>query len=117
MSKRFNLFAAVATLTVGALVMSFASKASAVAGGDGPVVWVTGQNLYYDTIVLGELPPHGPFQLLVMGGPTGLMTEFGPGDRGYVGGRWWVDANGDGEMDPGDVYFLCPLLPPGREEP
>jgi hypothetical protein len=49
--------------------------------------------------------------------PDGLQTEFGPGDPGYVGGRWWVDGNGNGEMDDEDVYFLCPLLGPGREEP
>jgi hypothetical protein len=48
---------------------------------------------------------------------TILQTEFGLGDPEYVGGRWWVDANGDGEMDSGDAYFLCPLLGPGREEP
>jgi hypothetical protein len=52
-----------------------------------------------------------------MGGPSGLFTEFGPRDTGYVGGRWWVDVNGNGEMDDGDSFFLCPLLPPGREEP
>ncbi|MCH7849293.1 MAG: hypothetical protein IIB53_13120 [Planctomycetes bacterium] len=117
MSKKFNLFAALATLTAGALVTSLASEALAAGGGEGPVVYVTGQDLFYDTIVLGDLPPNGPFQLLEMAGPTGLQTEFGPGDRGYVGGRWWVDINSDGEMDPADVYFLCPLLPPGREEP
>ena len=77
----------------------------------------TGQDLFYDSIVLTDLPPHGPFQLLEMDGPTGLQTEFGPGDPGYVGGRWWVDVNGDGEMDDGDDYFLCPLLGPGREDP
>ena len=43
------------------------------------------------------------------------MTEFGPGDYGHVGGRWWVDLNDNGEMDTEDHYFLCPLLGPGRE--
>ena len=82
------------------------------------VVYVTSQGLFYDSIVLGDLPPHGPFQLLEMTGPSGLQTEFGPGDPGYLGGRWWVDVNGNGEMDPGtDNFFLCPLLPPGRAEP
>jgi hypothetical protein len=81
------------------------------------VVYVTSQGLFYDTFVSAQsLPPKGPFQLLVDG-----MTEFGPGNPGYLGGRWWIDANGNGEMDPpgadGDVYLLCPLLPPGREEP
>ena len=71
-------------------------------------VFVRSQGLYYDTFVTAEeLPPHGPFQLLVDG-----VTEFGPGDPGYVGGRWKV-PNGEGGYD----YFLCPLLPPGREQP
>ncbi len=43
-------------------------------------------------------------------GPSGLQTEFGPGDHGYVGGRWWVDANGDEQMDDETPIFLCPLL-------
>ncbi len=43
------------------------------------------------------------------------MTEFGPGDNGYVGGRWWVDLNGDDIMNDGDLFFSCPLLGPGRE--
>ena len=85
--------------------------------GSGPVIYVTGQDLFYDSIVLADLPPHGPFQLLEMAGPSGLLTEFGPGDSGYVGGRWWVDGNGNGEMDDEDAYFICPLLPPGRENP
>ena len=85
--------------------------------GDGPVIYVTSQDLYYDAVVAADpLPAKGPFQELVMT-PEGLQTEFGPGDHGYVGGRWWVDVNGDGEMDAGDGYFSCPLLGPGREEP
>lgn len=80
-------------------------------------VYVTSQDLYYDTFVSADsLPYKGRFQKLVAG-----TTEFGPGDPGYLGGRWWIDANENGEMDPpgegGDVYLLCPLLPPGREEP
>jgi hypothetical protein len=72
------------------------------------VVYVTSQGLYYDTFVAAEtLPPHGRFQLLVNG-----QTEFGPGDQGYVGGRWKV-PNGSGGYD----YLLCPLLGPGRTEP
>jgi hypothetical protein len=80
-----------------------------------PVIYVTSQGLYYDSIVGPELPPYGPFQLLYMG-PKGLQTEYGPGDPGYVGGRWWMDLNGDGEMNEGDRFFSCPLLGPGREE-
>jgi hypothetical protein len=85
-----------------------------------PVVYVTSQDLYYDTIVLGDLPYNGTdnFQQLEPGvGPTGLQTEFGPTDTGYYGGRWWIDGNLNGYMDEDDVYFLCPLLGPGRIEP
>ena len=86
--------------------------------GSGPVVYVSGQELYYDSIVVTEsLPMHGPFQKLEMDGPGAMFhleTEFGPGDPGYVGGHWWVDANGNSEMDEGDAFFLCPLLGPGR---
>jgi hypothetical protein len=83
---------------------------------DRPVIFVTGQGLYYDSIVTAPvLPQHGPFQELI---PTddGLETEFGPGDPDYRGGRWWIDTNGDGMQDEGDTYFSCPLLPPGFEE-
>ena len=82
-----------------------------------PIVYVTSQGLYYDSIVLATLPYNGTenFQLLeTMTGPSGLQTEFGPTDTGYYGGRWWVDANLNGFMDEEDVYFLCPLLGPGR---
>lgn len=77
------------------------------------VVFVTSQGLYYDTFVLRDpLPPHGRFQLIENG-----QTEFGPGDPGYLGGRWWEDTNGNGIQDSDDHYFLCPLLPPGRPQP
>jgi len=26
----------------------------------------------------------------------------------------WMDLLGDGDMNEGDVFFLCPLLGPGR---
>ena len=92
--------------------------ASAGGRGDGPVIYVTSQGLYYDSIVLTDLPAKGRFQKLEVGvGPTGLQTEFGPGDQGYVGGRWWIDNNGNNEMDSEDTFLLCPLLGPGRETP
>lgn len=73
-------------------------------------VYVSSQGLYYDTFVSAErLPMHGRFQLLQDG-----VTEFGPGDPGYLGGRWWID-NGDGIQGPEDTFLLCPLLGPGRE--
>jgi hypothetical protein len=70
-----------------------------------PVIYVTSQDKCYQSIVTANLPQKGPFQLLEEGGPTGLQTEFGPGDNGYVGGRWKKD-NGSGGYD----YFSCPLL-------
>ncbi len=86
--------------------------------GTGPVVYVESQGLFYDSIVVADLPFKGRFQQLLPGvGPSGLATEFGPGDVGYLGGRWWIDANDNGYMDDGDVFFLCPLLGPGRSTP
>jgi hypothetical protein len=77
------------------------------------VVYVTSQGLYYDTFVVKDpLPTQGRFQLLSNG-----QTEFGPGQPGYLGGRWWEDLNGNGIQDSDDHYFLCPLLPPGRPTP
>ncbi len=105
-------------IILSALVLSLIMAIPAFARGKNnpnpqPVVYVTGQGLAYDSIVTADsLPMHGPFQKLEPGGPTGLQTEFGPGDQGYVGGRWWMD-DGDGIMGPEDTYFLCPLLGPG----
>lgn len=83
--------------------------------GDGALgtIYVTSQGLYYDTFVSAEtLPMKGRFQKLVNG-----TTEFGPGDPGYLGGRWWVDVNGNNIQDEGDRFLLCMLLGPGRTEP
>ena len=87
----------------------------------GPVVYVESQDLFYDAIIAADpLPMKGPFQLLYeceVDGTVGLCTQFGPGDFGHYGGRWWVDLNGDGMKDEGDHFFSCPLLGPGRETP
>jgi hypothetical protein len=83
--------------------------------GNGPtgVVLVTSQGLYYDTFVTRDpLPFKGKFQKIENG-----MTEFGPGDPGYLGGRWWEDTDGDNIMEATDHFFLCPLLGPGRTTP
>jgi hypothetical protein len=82
--------------------------------GTGPVVFVTSQGLYYDSIVLTDLPMKGNFQQLIPG-ENGLSTEFGPGEAGHLGGRWWIDSDEIEGMSAGDMYFLCPLLGPGRE--
>lgn len=108
-------------LLAGILIVAMAVPALANNGKSGesngrpgsPVeVTVLSSGLTYQSIVTADLPMQGPFQQLI---PTddGLVTAYGPGDHGYVGGRWWLDANGNGEMDEGDAFFLCPLLGPG----
>ena len=97
------------------VVIALAAVVPALAAGRGTagVIYVTSQGLYYDTYtVVDPLPFKGPFQKLENG-----TTEFGPGDAGYLGGRWWVDTNGNNIMDTTDHYFLCPLLGPGRTSP
>ena len=104
-------FIALAVIFIGTSQLSEAGR------GEGPVIYVTSQDLYYDSIVLTDLPARGPFQLLEMGGPmSGPQTEFGPGDKDYSGGQWWVDVNDNGEMDDEDNYFVCPIIGPGRDE-
>jgi hypothetical protein len=106
-------------LLVLALVLLAITPAYAKGGraGDTGVVYVTSQGLYYDTFVsASSVPMQGKFQKLEEG-PNGLETEFGPGDPGYLGGRWWLDVNGNGIQDEGDVFFICPLLGPGRASP
>ena len=89
--------------------------------GDGALgtVYVSSQGLYYDTFVTTDpLPFEGRFQPLADTNGDGISeTPYGPGDVGYLGGRWWEDTNGNGMQDPDDHYFLCPLLPPGRPTP
>jgi hypothetical protein len=100
-----------------AVAVALTIVVTAVAGGGRPnasgVVYVTSQGLYYDTFVTSDpLPMQGKFQLLENG-----QTEFGPGDPGYLGGRWWEDLNHNGVQDAGDHFFHCPLVGPGRETP
>jgi len=103
---------------VAMLVMALAVPAFARGKGNPhgqPEVYVTSQGLAYDSIVLTAVPfvEGAPYQELEIGvGPTGLQTEFGAGDLEYLGGRWCVD-NGDGVMDAGDSFFICPPLGPG----
>ena len=56
------------------------------------------------------IPIEGPFQLLG-------TTEFGPGDPGYLGGRWWEDLNENGIQDADVHFFHLPLFGPGRTTP
>jgi hypothetical protein len=99
-------------------VLGLVAVGPAYAGrGDGPIIYVKSQDLYYDSILTAdELPMQGPFQKLEMG-ESGLQTEHGPGDQAYVGGRWWLDLDGDNIMEETDKFFSCPLLGPGRDTP
>jgi hypothetical protein len=106
-------------LIVVILSLAFAVPAFAKGGRAGTTgsIYVTSQGLYYQTFAAADpLPMQGKFQKLEMG-PDGAYTEFGPGDPGYLGGRWWVDSNGNGYQDEEDHFFLCPLLGPGSSTP
>ena len=98
---------------VSVLVSAVPAAAAGGRAGATGVIYVSSQDLYYDTFVTADvLPMEGRFQLL-----ADHVTEFGPGDPGYLGGRWWVDVNGNGVQVAGDRFFHCPLLGPGRETP
>jgi hypothetical protein len=124
---RTSLLLVVALTAVLALVWTTAEVEARGKGNPRPqpVVFVRSQGLYYDSIITADpLPRKGEFQRLFVPPPDGpdvtvdqLETEYGPGDPGYLGGRWWVDVNQDGEQDDGDNFFSSPLLGPGREEP
>lgn len=104
-----------ASLLASLAIALLAVPVLAAGGRAGPTgtVYVTSQGLFYDTFVtVDPLPMQGPFQRL-----EGGQTEFGPGDPGYLGGRWWEDLNGNNIQDEGDHFFLCPLLGPGRTTP
>ena len=126
MLRKIALIAFVVILSLAVTVpVAFAARGGEGGRGDGPIIYVTSQDLYYDSIVTADpLPMKGPFQQLFPPGtnpdwPTGttLSTEYGPRNPGHVGGRWWVDVNGNEEMDDSDHFFSCPLLGPGRESP
>jgi len=109
MKRKMIVLVLVVVLAMVAVIPASANRGNGELG----VVYVSGQGLYYDTFVSAQsLPMQGRFQKLENG-----VTEFGPGDQGYVGGRWWIDNNGDNMMDDGDTFLLCPLLGPGRTSP
>ena len=105
--------AAPSAVTSSAVAAEPSADAKGGRAGTTGVVFVRSQELYYDTFVAKDpLPMRGRFQKLENG-----ETDFGPGDPGYLGGRWWEDLNTNGVQDEGDHFFLCPLLPPGRPTP
>jgi len=119
--RTFKLISTIALAGIITLMSSsiYAKERMKGRGANGlPTIYVTSQDLFYDTLLLVELPYNGTenFQALEMAGPSGVQTEYGPSDTGYYGGRWWVDTNPNGYMDADDFYFLCPLLGPGATE-
>jgi hypothetical protein len=113
--KTLTTLGAVCLMGAALMATTVFAKERTTGRGTGPVIFVTSQGLYYDSIVVVDpLPMKGRFQQLIPG-ENGLSTEFGPGTPGHLGGRWWVDVNEDEMMDAGDHYFLCPLLGPGRD--
>ena len=78
-----------------------------------PVIFVINQGLFFTTCAVEQpLPMRGDFQQLI-----NARTLFGPGQPGFLNGRWWEDLNGNGVRDEDDRFFLCPLLLPGRLTP
>jgi hypothetical protein len=109
MKRRLSVVLVVVVLAMLSVVPALANRGDGALG----VIYVRSQGLYYDTFVTNEtLPMQGNFQKL-----ENHVTDFGPGDPGYLGGRWWIDTNGNNVMDPTDTYFHCPLLGPGRTTP
>ena len=121
----YELKGKIMLILVAASLIFVTGSVMALKGGADPQnpgeIYVAGQELYYHTFVAQDpLPYNGhngnSFQRLyfVEGQAT---TDFGPGNPGYKGGRWWVDLNNDNVMDPEgtDHYNLCPLIGPGYE--
>jgi hypothetical protein len=119
MPRRIAVILSAVGLLMATAVPAFAGNANGPSEDRRTVVFVESQGLYYESIVGPALPMKGPFQELKPGaGPGGsLATEFGPGDPGYLGGRWWIDVNGNEEMDEEDMFFSCPLIGKGHSSP
>lgn len=123
-------------LLVGLLVMSAVASAQ---GGPRPrpMAWVDGERFGGVVTPATFNPANGNFDELYMC-PEGfkdgvpLISESGPGDQDYNGGRWHLNvikssadcgpdgkyANADsdqalvlGDFESTDMYFECPLLP------
>ena len=109
------LVAAAAVAALGVFTLGSASAKTQPKPLPRVVVYVESQNLCFDSVVTAQdIPDRGRFQTLAPDpmercGEDSLITEFGPGDHGYVGGRWELTMpNGD------VVHFVCPFLGPGE---
>ena len=94
MKRRLSILLVVVVVSLLAAIPVSANRGDGALG----VIYVSSQGLYYDTFVTNDsLPMKGPFQKLENG-----VTEFGPGDPGYLGGRWsdltvtdWLEVTRD----------------------
>jgi hypothetical protein len=69
MVRRLMLVGMIAVLVLAVAAPALAKRGGEGGRGDGPIVYVTGQELYYDSIVVADpVPSKGPFQELVPGG-------------------------------------------------
>jgi hypothetical protein len=120
MRRSIVLLGIVGMLVLVLAVPAFAARGTRETGrGTGLTVLVTGQDLVYDSIVTADpLPWNGQdnWQLLTADNTNRATasTQFGPGDVGYFGGRWYEDTDGTPGPSAEDHFFLCPLLGPGR---
>ena len=126
--SRLQIVALSVGLLVGLLVMSAVASAQALPR---PMTWVDGE-LFGGVVTPASFDPaNGNFdELYTCGDGTKfkddvpLISESGPGDQDYNGGRWhlnlgtYCDSSADsvGDLDLSDfqstnVYFECPLLP------
>ena len=95
MKRKLTVLLVVVMVAAVAVIPASAARGHGALG----MVYVSSQGLWFDTFVTADpLPMQGRFQKLevVDGQP---QTEFGPGDPGYLGGRWWMDTNENGYMD------------------
>jgi hypothetical protein len=131
--RRFRLIALLAALTVAVLAVSTAAFAQ---GGPNPRpdTWVDGE-LFAGVVTSATFDPSsGNFDELYTCGMAGtfkdgvpLISESGPGDQDYNGGRWHLNVLKPGatcpstadsvedlnlaDFDSTSMYFECPLLP------
>jgi hypothetical protein len=113
-------------------LVAFALPSLAQTGPPGGTIYAN--DVAFSTVATpADLPPHGKFNTLyVLGGGLAPVSDAGPGDPGYRGGRWAVRmvtfsgaprqltneaavlaAQARGELSVGPVvrYFACPLIP------
>ena len=76
--RKLKLASLVVVLTGTALASTHVlAKERTTGRGTGPVVYVESQGLFYDSIVLADLPPHGRFQQLKPGeGPRAAFHQL-----------------------------------------